>query len=197
MGTHISSTVSTCFGVLRILRSILHSVPRAVLLRLVSSLVLVRLDYGNSTLYGLPSTQLNRFQSVLNAAARMLYGARRCEHVSPLLQDLHWLRPRERISFKIATLTWRCLHGLGPEYLCQGLHRVSERGCRGGLRSANSRDLDPPRTHNVSHGDRAWPSASASVWNNRKPESLKSEENYMDFRRSVKKHLWLKSYPPA
>ena len=197
MSTHISSTVSTCFGVLRVLKSLLHSVPKDVMIKLVYSLVLTRLDYGNATLYGLPSLQLNKIQSVLNAAARMLYGARRCDHISPLLEELHWLRPRERISFKIATLTWRCLHGLGPEYLCRDLHRVSERGCRGGLRSANSRDLVPPRTHNVSHGDRAWPAASAAVWNNVVPENLKSEEEYLTFRRLLKNHLWSKSYPPA
>ena len=40
ISTHIRITVSTCFGVLRVLRSILHSVPNDMMLTLVSSLVL-------------------------------------------------------------------------------------------------------------------------------------------------------------
>ena len=194
MNTHISITVSTCFGVLRVLRTILHSVPKDIMQSLVSSLVLSRLDYGNATLYGLPANQLNRYQAVLNAAARMICGARGRDHVSPLLEQLHWLRIRERISFKVACLTWRCLHGSGPEYLSRDLHRVSEMGRRGGLRSASSLDLDPPRTRNVTHGDRAWPAAAATVWNDLEPESIKSEDNYLSFRDQLKKHLWSRSY---
>jgi len=50
MKTHISRTVSSCFCVLRQLRSICRSVSSAVLQSLVVSLVLSRLDYGNATL---------------------------------------------------------------------------------------------------------------------------------------------------
>ena len=85
---------------------------------------------------------------------------------------------------------------MGPEYLDCDLHRVSERGGRGGLRSANSKNLVPPRTYNVSHGDCAWPAAAASVWNSLQPENLKSEECYLTFRRLLKQHLWSISYPP-
>ena len=165
------------------------------MLTLVSSLVLSRLDYGNAALYGLPANQLNRYQAVLNAAARMILGARGRDHITPLLEQLHWLRIRERISFKVACLTWRCLHGVGPEYLASDLHRVSEAGCRGGLRSGNSKDLVPPRTRNVTHGDHAWPSAAASVWKSLRPESIKCEDNYLSFRRQLKTHLWTISYP--
>ena len=34
---------------------------------------LVELDYGSATLAGLPAVQLDRLQSVLNAAARLIY----------------------------------------------------------------------------------------------------------------------------
>jgi len=56
---------------------------------MVVSLVLQRLDYGNATLVGLPAYQLNRLQSVLNAAARLVFSRSRYNHVSPLLQELH------------------------------------------------------------------------------------------------------------
>jgi len=39
----------------------------------VTSLVLTELDYGCATLAGLPATLLDRLQSVVNAAARLIY----------------------------------------------------------------------------------------------------------------------------
>ena len=51
------------------------SVERPVLQSLVSSLVLSRLDYGNSTLTGVSSHLLSRLQSVMNAAARLIFSS--------------------------------------------------------------------------------------------------------------------------
>jgi len=39
---------------------------------LVVSLLLTRVDYCNSVLTGLPSSQLNRLQAVINASARLI-----------------------------------------------------------------------------------------------------------------------------
>ena len=63
-----------------------------------------RLDYCNSLLYGVSKDLLRRLQSVQNAAARFITGARKYDHISPVLRDLHWLPLRQRIIFKIATL---------------------------------------------------------------------------------------------
>jgi len=76
MNTHITKTVGICFGTLRALRSVRHSVPRPVLKTLVSALVLSRLDYGNANLHGVSSSQLDRYQAVLHSAARLIFGAR-------------------------------------------------------------------------------------------------------------------------
>jgi len=42
-------------------------------------------------LAGLPANLLDRLQSVLNAAARLIYGRRKYDHVTLLLRELHWL----------------------------------------------------------------------------------------------------------
>ena len=47
--------------------------------------------YSSTVLAGAPAVQLNRLQSVLNAAARLVFSARKYEHTSPLLRELHWL----------------------------------------------------------------------------------------------------------
>ena len=61
-------------------------------------LVLSRLDYGSTVLFGLPQQLVDKLQSVQNAAARLVLAARRRDHISPLLQSLHWLRVVERIT---------------------------------------------------------------------------------------------------
>ncbi len=76
MTTHISKTVSNCFAAMRLIRSVRRSVSKAVLLSLVTALVLLRVDYGNATLAGLPARQLCWLQSVLHAAARIVFRAR-------------------------------------------------------------------------------------------------------------------------
>ena len=73
------------------IRSVKRSVSRPTLQTLVASLVLTKLDYGWATLGGLPANLLDRLQSVLNAAARLIYGRRKYGHVTPLLCELHWL----------------------------------------------------------------------------------------------------------
>ena len=61
------------FAVLRQLRNIWQSVSDPVLQTLVVALVLTQLKYGSATLSGLPAVQLDRLQSVLNAAAWLIY----------------------------------------------------------------------------------------------------------------------------
>ena len=76
MRTHVTRTVSSCFAVLRQIRSIRRSVSPSVVQSLIVSLVLSRLDYGSATLAGLPACLLDSLQSVLNAAERLVYRSR-------------------------------------------------------------------------------------------------------------------------
>jgi len=65
-------------------------------------------------------------QSILNAAARLIYRSSKFDHVTPLLHDLHRLRSRDRITFRLAVLAYRCENGLAPQYFADDLHRVVE-----------------------------------------------------------------------
>ena len=58
-------------------------------LALAQAFVGGRLDYCNSILYCVSEDLLRRLQSVQNAAARFINGARKYDHTSPVLRDLH------------------------------------------------------------------------------------------------------------
>jgi len=125
MWSHVSRTVSGCFALLWQLRCIRGSLSDSVFYSLVMSLVMPCLDYCNARLVGFPASQLSRLQSVLNAAARLIHWSSQYEHVTPMLWDLHWLQSPERIDFKLAVLTYRCLHGLAPQYLSDYIQSVA------------------------------------------------------------------------
>jgi len=150
--------------VLRQLNSIRRSVSRESLIGLVVSLVLTRLDYCNAVLAGLPASQLDRLQSAINAAARMIFRASRYDHVSSLLKELHWSRVPERIEFKLCALVYKCLNGTCA-YLADSLHRVTDVKSRRRLRSSSSSSLIVPVTSRATLGDRAFPVVAARAWN--------------------------------
>ncbi len=108
------------------------------------------IDYCNSLYLGISQSSLNRLQIVQNAAARVLTGARKREHITPVLQSLHWLSVRYRIHFKVLLLVFKSLNGLAPSYLSDMLmdHQPART-----LRSANLRLLVVPRTRLMSRGD--------------------------------------------
>ena len=101
MRSHVTRLVCTCFGILQQIRSIRRSVPQSTLSTLISSFVVSKLDYCNVALAGLPSCDLDRLQSVINAAARLTVGAQHHDHITPLLADLPWLRIPQRVQYKL------------------------------------------------------------------------------------------------
>jgi len=78
-----------------------------------------RLDYCNSLLYGISDNLYRRLQVVQNAAARLITNTRRCEHIMPVLQQLHWLPVCQRVQSKIAVLVYKALHNVLPAYLAE------------------------------------------------------------------------------
>ena len=178
------------------------------MLSMVVSLVLQRLDYGNATLIGLPAYQLSRLQSVLNAAARLVLSRRKYDHVTPLLQELHWLRIEQRIEFKLSVFVFRCLNGLAPSYLSRDLLRVSDHGPLCGVNTEvhgqtwrlvsacvpRQRRRSSFRRHAFTAGDRAFPVAAARTWNSLS-RSLTSLSSQASFRRQLKTELFTRSFP--
>jgi len=89
--TRVSNTVRACFAALRQIRSVRRSVPQHALLTLIRTLVITKLNQCNSVLVGTSVYLQDRLQSVLNAAARLVYSRRTSEYTTPLLRELHWL----------------------------------------------------------------------------------------------------------
>jgi len=97
LDAHVKRTTSTCFYQLRQLKTIRRSLSRDAAEMLVHAFVTSRLDYCNSLLAGASKYVMIRLQLVFNAAARLMTNARRRDHITPVLRNLHWLRLPERV----------------------------------------------------------------------------------------------------
>ena len=164
MRTNVNAVVRSCFATLCQIRSVRRSLPwnchgtvSHALLTLVRAIVVSKVDYCNLVLAGVSRLLQDRLQSVLNAAARLVFSARRSEHITPLLQELHWLKVPERIRFRLCILAYRCLYGMAPSYLAGSLHLTSEIDTRRRLRSADTATLVVLSTDHCTLGDRAFP----------------------------------------
>src|SRR6218665_849318 len=84
---------------------------------IVRCLIMTRLDYCNSVLYGLPESTLIPLTRILHQAARICLGLSYCGHITPALLALHWLPICERIRFKLALLLYKVCTNHLPSYL--------------------------------------------------------------------------------
>ena len=137
MQVHANNVTRSCFYQLKQLRSVRRTLTRDDTLTLVHAFVSSRVDYCNSVFAGSTGSVINKLQSVLNAAARLIAVKKRSNHITPVLRDeLHWLPVCQRINYKIALMIHRCLNGSALSYLSQSCTTVASLAGLKGLRSA-------------------------------------------------------------
>ena len=131
-----------------------HQVPRPEKHAIVGA----RLDYCNSLLMGTSEYNLDRLQRVQNRLAHAVlpFSAGATE----ARRELHWLPIRQRITFKLATITYKARRSGQPAYLSNSLHEYLPTR---NLRPASALLLQQSPARLFS--SRAFPVAAPSVWN--------------------------------
>ena len=156
-----------------------HHVARA--------LILSRLDYGNSLLFGSNESDLNKLQSLQNWAARLVCGGSKRDSASPLLKELHWLPLRQRIIYKLCVHIYKCINETGPYYLNQCIAHY-EPG-RPGLRSGSDRSLLVVQRTKNSAADKSFTVAGPKLWNDL-PSNIRLCDSLHVFKKHLKTHLF-------
>jgi len=105
LDAHVAAVCRSGYYQLRQFRPVTRSLSADAAKTLVQTFISSRLDYCNALLYGVS----DGLQSVQNAVARLVTGARRLDHITPILRRLHWLLVRQRVTFKIAVLVFHSL----------------------------------------------------------------------------------------
>ena len=175
MADHVVSVCCSAYYHQRQIRPTLQSLSRDAAKTLAQAFISSRLDHCNSVLYGITDNLLQWLQSVQNTAARLITWTGRHEHISPVLQELHWLPVRRRVDFKLATLMFKSLHGCASSYLSDACKSACEGSCH--LRSSG-----PIRCvilwSRTRLGDRSFDVARPQLWS--------------QFRRQLKTFLFVK-----
>ncbi len=190
MKEHVFNTTRICYSKLREISSIRKYVTTEVAQTLVQSMVISRLDYGNSLLFGISDKLLIKLQRVQNTAARIILRLRKYDHISHGLMSLHWLPVRYRIKFKIAMITYKVLSTNQPVYLRELL--TVQKNTRS-LRSSCEIVLKVPKTKLKTAGDRSFSLAAPKIWNEL-PRSVKCAASLPLFKKDLKTHYFRSAY---
>jgi len=139
-------------------------------------------------LYLMPFSTIAPLQRVQKAAARLLLGLPRCDHVRPALKELHWLPVLFRIKFKVALMMFTVHTRCCPDYLTDSVQACNSDPGRTRLRSASSTNYSVPRTR-TKFGDKAFSVAGPVVWNSL-PAEVREADRLYSFKCKLKTHLF-------
>ena len=134
------------------------------------------------------SENFNKLQSVQNHAARVITKTHKRSSAMPILKQLHWLPVKQRVSYKISIMVFKCLNEKDfPLYLKDliSIYTPSRQ-----LRSSSDGFLlVKPFKNLVTFGQRSFHYAAPDVWI-KLPYEIRSCTNFAIFKRKLKTHFF-------
>ena len=113
----VTSVISACNYHLRALRHIRSALSDDTAITIGRAIVLSRIDYCNALLSGTSEANLERLQRLQNRLIRAVKRLKFRASTTSTRSKLHWLPVRERITFKLATLTYNARNIQQPAYI--------------------------------------------------------------------------------
>ena len=186
---HVNKLCSTLYLTLKKIAKIRHKINVDTTRILVQALVTSKLDYCNSLMLGTTEYNLAKLQRIQNSAAHIVYKKRYVLHITPYLKSLHWLRIKDRITYKIAVLMFKCISGSAPKYLQDLVIRNHARTLRSSLLSK----LPVIKCNLMQVHKSRFASMGPRIWNSL-PYQLRNIDSISDFKGKLKTYLFSISY---
>lgn len=203
LSDQITSLTKACFYHIRDLRRVRKSLDQNTARLIATAIIHSKLDYCNSLYLNLPSSKLNRLQLIQNAAARAVTNHAKFDHITPVLKTLHWLKIRERIQYKIISLTYHAVQSRQPTYIAELLKIQTSTKTRSSDCVSLTRPSNPSR---LKITDRSFYYQAPAIWNNLPPDLRQHSPSNSQltplnlsaslFHSKLKTYLFKKSYPP-
>ena len=158
---------------------------------IVRGLVLSRLDYAKSLLFGACETDLTRLQRLQNKAARLVLSCGRDQSSTGLFRELHWLPVKQRIIYKLMLYIYKALNDMAPCYISAMTHlqNTDPAEYRQRLRSSSDQTRLIVSRSFKRAGDMSFTITAARLWNDL-PVYLRESQSLPMFKRQLKTHLF-------
>lgn len=158
---HIIKTASSCMSRLGQINRVKHVFDKRTLLMIINSLVFSRLFYCSNVWSNTSKCNVDKLQAVQNFACRIVSGARKFDHVTPIRKELNWLSVQSQLYYRNATMAFRCMTGQAPDYLSSKFIKRAEVSRRS---TRNSQLLQIPFFRTAS-GQRTFFYRTVNLWN--------------------------------
>ena len=130
---------------------------------------------------GTTKKNIARLQKVQNFAARIVTGARKYDHITPMVKELHWLPVAKQLEVRDTLMAFKCIKGLAPPSLCNKFTARSQVHTRN---TRNEDKLNIPFFRSAT-GQQSFSYRAAQLWNDL-PESLANIESFNVFKDAIK-----------
>ena len=154
---------------------------------IINGLLTSKLDHCNSLLAGTSNYKLRELQAIQNMSCRIICALPKYDHISSQIQDLHWLKVKEQITFKRAIFMFLCIRDQAPVYL-KSLLPCIETSCRT-LRPSTSNQIDRAHCKNSQAKAGAFQYIGPITWNNL-PATIRIEKKLYMFKCKLKTYLF-------
>lgn len=177
---YITNVSRECFAHLRNISRNRKFMDFETCKKITNSLVLSKINFCCTLLYGLPKKKIDKLQKLQNYAARIITLASKRDRITPLLKKLNWLTVEKFIEYRLITMIYKCINNTAPPYLCNLVEPYVPTRT---LRSSSLDLLDTPFMIS-SLGRRAFSFTAPTIWNN-----LPTYIRYSDTENILKTHV--------
>ena len=183
---HIREITKKITGILYYFNRIKDRFDSQTRIMIIQAIAVSSLNYCLRVWGMTTKTQLEKAQKLQNFAARVAVGGvSKYDHISPVLENLRWLKIEKKVFMDICVLVFKCVKGLIPDFLFTlpqaNEVRVSNRITR------QSNELYVKR-YNTDQGKKAF-SITGPIFYNKLPSEIRSEISVSSFKKAIKAYL--------
>ena len=181
---HVDELYKRVMGILIYVNRIKDNFEKSTRITIVESLILSLLNYCCIIWGSASKTLLHKTQKLQNFAARVAHGtARKYDHVSPILNDLKWMKIEKLYMFNICLFVYKIINNKLPIWLINlpTVRQVNQ------TRTRQANNLFIPGT-STNTGSRAMAVRGPSLWN-KLPHDIQEAGSLNGFKNELKKYL--------
>ena len=175
---HVTTTVASRLGQINRVK---HCFDKRTLILIINSLVFTKLYYCSSVWSNTSQSNIAKLQAVQNFACRIVCGAQKYYHVTPLLRQLNWLPVKQHLYYRDSIIAFKCMNCLAPEYLSD---QFTERSSISTYKTRNSQLLNIPLFRTAAE-QRTFYYRIVSIWN-ALPQNLKLSQSLAQFKNKLR-----------